>query len=89
MSAVVIVTLVAVGLLVAALAVFLIWVVGILRSIDRSLGDVMSNVQGVADRTAPINPGLADVNGNLRAVAEALESLAAKVTSKTPPAKAS
>jgi uncharacterized protein YoxC len=89
MSAVVIATLVVIGLLVSALAAFLIWVVGILRSIDRSLGEVTSSVQGVAKRTAPINPGLADVNGNLRAVADALESLAAKAMNTTPPAKAS
>lgn len=89
MSAVVIATLVVIGLLVAALASFLIWVVGILWSVDRSLGEVASSVRRVAEGTAPINPGLAEVNGNLQAVADSLEGLAAKGTGTTPPAKAS
>lgn len=88
MPVVVIATLVVVGLLVVALAAFLVWVVGILRSVDASLAAITSNIRRVADRTAPLNSALRDANGDLKAVAEALEGLAATATG-TPPPRAS
>ena len=89
MSAVVIATLVVTGLLVGALATFLIWVVGILVSIDRSLGQVTANVEKIAEGTASFSPALNDVNSDLRAVADTFESLAAKTTGTASPATAS
>ncbi len=87
MPVVAIVSLVLVGLLVVALAAYLIWVVFILRHAVDTLGKVTFGVRAIAHRTESVGPVLADVNANLTAVAEALESLVASVSS--PHAKAS
>jgi hypothetical protein len=79
MPAAAIVTLVFVGLLVAALAFYLVWVVLILRAITDTLGKVTFGVRAIAHRTEPITPLVTEVNTNLVAVADALEALVAKV----------
>ena len=84
-----IVTLALVGLLVAALAFYFIWVIFILRHITDTLGKVTFGVRAIAHRAEPIGGLLAEVNGNLAPVADALEELAGKATSEEPPAKAS
>jgi uncharacterized protein YoxC len=89
MPAAAIVTLIIAGLIVAALAFYLIWVILILRSITDTLGKVTFGVRAIAFRTAPLAPVLADVNGNLNAVANALEDLVDKVSASGSPAKAS
>lgn len=78
MSPVVVVTLVVVGLLVAALAFYLVWVVLILNRVNDTLGKVTFGVRAVAHRTRPVEPVLTEVNGNLTSVADALERFAAK-----------
>lgn len=78
MSPAAIVTLILVGLLVAALAFYLIWVVVILRRVNDTLGKVTFGVRAIAHRTGPVGPALSDVNGNLVAVADALEDFAAR-----------
>lgn len=62
-------------LLVAALAFYLIRVVLILRHAVDTLGKVTFGVRAIAHRAEPIDPVLAQVNGDLTAVAEALEGL--------------
>lgn len=84
MPAAAVVTLVLVGLLVAALAFYLIWVVLILRRITDTLGKVTFGVRAIAHRTAPITPIMVELNGDLAAVADALEALVAKVTAAEP-----
>ena len=84
-----IVTLVLVGLLIAALAFYFVWVIFILRHITDTLGKVTFGVRAIALRAEPIGDLLAEVNGNLAPVADALEALAAKASSEEPPAKAS
>ncbi|HVM01001.1 MAG TPA: hypothetical protein VM324_17050 [Egibacteraceae bacterium] len=83
MSAAAIVTLGLVALLVAALAFYLIWIVVILSHVNDTLGKVTFGVRAVAHRTGPAGPALADVSGNLTAVADALEDFAAKVDAGT------
>lgn len=83
MSPVVIVTLVIVGLLVAALAFYLIWVVLILNRVNDTLGKVTFGVRAIAHRTRPVEPVLSEVNGNLTSVADALEDFAEKVRAET------
>jgi len=84
MSLAAIVSLVLVGVLVAALAFYLIWVVLILRRAVDTLGKVTFGVRAIALRTEPIGPLVADVNANLGAVADALEGLTAAEKNPTP-----
>ncbi len=84
MPAVVIFTLVVVGLIVAALAFYLTWVVLLLRDIHDTLGKVAFGVRAIAYRTSPLRPVIDEINGNLIPVADALEALVARLR---PPAK--
>jgi hypothetical protein len=79
MSAAAIVTLVIVGVIVVALAAFLLWVVAMLRRITSTLGKVTFGVRAIAHRVEPVGPLVTQMNGDLSAVADALEQLAAKV----------
>jgi len=87
MSTAAIVSLVIIGVLVAAIAFYLIWVIVILRSAVDTLGKITFGVRAIAHRTEPLGELLGDVNANLSAVAEALEQLVADVSA--PEAKAS
>lgn len=89
MPAAAVVTLVLTGLLVAALAFYLIWVVVILQGLTDTLGKVTFGVRAIAHRTEPITPIVTDVNANLTAVADALEALVAKATTPDEPVQAS
>ncbi len=80
MSIAAIVSLVLIGLLVAALAFYLIWVVVILHRAVGTLGKVTFGVRAIALRTEPLGELLGDVNTNLTAVAGALEQLVAEVS---------
>ena len=75
-------TLVFAGLLIAALAVYLITIIFLLSRILNSLGLVCFGVRAIAYRAEPITPMLTDVNTNLTAVADALEKLADKAAAK-------
>ena len=86
MPAVVVVTLVVVGLIVAALAFYLTWVVLLLRDIHDVLGKVAFGVRAIAHRTEPLGTLVDDVNGNLLPVADALEDVVARLSQ---PAEAS
>lgn len=78
---------IALGLILAgAIAYYLLRVVLILNHAVDTLGKVTFGVRAIAFRTEPITPALADINGNLTAVAEALEGL---VSSPGDTAKAS
>ncbi len=79
MPAVAIVTLVVVGLLVAALAFYLAWVVVLLRAIHDTLGKVTFGVRAIAHRAAPLGSVIGEINGHLIPVADALEDLAASL----------
>ena len=87
MSTAAIVSLVIIGVLVAAIAFYLIWVIVILRSAVDTLGKITFGVRAIAHRTEPLGELLGDVNANLSAVAEALEQLVVDVSA--PEAKAS
>lgn len=72
MSPVAIVTLVGAGLLVVALALYLIVIAALLWRIQTTLGLVLSRVQSIAQRADPINGLVARINADLAAVDEAL-----------------
>ncbi len=76
MSAAAVAALVVSGVLVAALAVYLIWVVLILRHLTDTLGKVVFGVAAIAHRVEPVGGLVTGINGNLGAVADALEALA-------------
>lgn len=76
MSAAAIAALVVTGVLVAALSFFLIWVVVILRRLTDTLGKVVFGVASIAHRVEPVEGLVGEMNGDLIAVADALEALA-------------
>lgn len=77
MSAAAIAALVVTGVLVAALAFYLLWVVVILRRLTDTLGKVVFGVASIAHRVEPVGPIVGEINGDLIGVADALEALAA------------
>ncbi|HVM28406.1 MAG TPA: hypothetical protein VM433_12160 [Mycobacteriales bacterium] len=68
--------LVVTGVLVAALAFYLLWVVVILRRLTDTLGKVVFGVAAIAHRVEPVEAVVGEINGDLVAVADALEQLA-------------
>ena len=77
MPAAAIVSLIIVAVLVLALASYLIRVIQILRHVNDTLGKVTFGVRAIAHRTAPIAAVVDEINGDLGAVAGALEALVA------------
>jgi len=76
------------GVLVAALAFYLIWVVLILRRLVDTLGKVVFGVRSIAHRVEPVGPLVTEINEDLGAVAGTLEALARDLDSQ-PQAQAS
>jgi hypothetical protein len=76
MSAAAIAALVVTGVLVAALAFYLIWVVVILRRLTDTLGKVVFGVSAIAHRVEPVEQIVGEINSDLTGVADALEALA-------------
>lgn len=62
-----------VGVLVLALAAYLLTILYLLRSTHDTLGKVLFGVRAIAHRTEPIGPILADVNRELLAVRDAFD----------------
>ncbi len=77
MSAAAIAALVVTGVLIAALAFYLLWVVVILRRLTDTLGKVVFGVASIAHRVQPVESLVGEINGDLIGVAAALEALAA------------
>ncbi len=76
MSAAAVAALVVIGVLVAALAFYLLWVVVILRRLTDTLGKVAFGVAAIAYRVQPVRTLVGEINGDLIGVADALEALA-------------
>ena len=76
MSAAAVAAIVVTGVLVAALAFYLLWVVLILRRLTYTLGKVVFGVASIAHRVQPVEGLVGEINGDLIAVADALEALA-------------
>jgi len=75
-SAAAIAALVVTGVLVVALAFYLLWVVVILRRLTDTLGKVVFGVRSIAHRVEPVTGLVAGINADLGGVADALEALA-------------
>lgn len=76
MSSAGVAALIVIGVLIAALAFYLIWVILILRRLTDTLGKVVFGVGSIAYRVQPVGPIVTEVNADLGAVADALEALA-------------
>lgn len=70
-----IVTLVAVALLVAALALYLVHVLLLLRSTSFTLGTIIAGLRAIAFQTRPVGEVVAAINDDLGEVKDALESI--------------
>ena len=77
MSAAAFAAIIVSAVLVAALAFYLIWVVLILRRLTDTLGKVVFGVASIAHRVQPVQGLVGEINGDLTAVAQALEALVA------------
>lgn len=77
MSSAAIAAVVVSGILIAALAFYLLWVVLILHRLTDTLGKVVFGVDAIAYRVEPLGPIVTELNNDLGAVADALEQLAA------------
>lgn len=77
MSGAAVAAIVVTGVLVAALAAYLTWVVAILRHLTDTLGKVTFGVASIAHRVQPVEGLVGEINADLTAVAEALEQLCA------------
>lgn len=75
MDTLVILTLIAVGLIVAALAVSLITILLMLRGTLFTLGTVNVGLRSIARRVEPLEPVLTAVNSDLSAVRNELQSV--------------
>lgn len=75
MTAAAAVTLVLVGILVAALAATLIIVLVTLRGISTALAGVLGGVRTIADRTGPLGEVLGDIARDIDAAADVSEAL--------------
>ncbi len=67
-----IVTIIGVGLLIAALAVYLVIIAIKLRGVVDTLGKVTFGVRAIAYQTRPVNELVAQIEADLRAIDEAL-----------------
>ena len=69
------VTIVLIGLIIAAAALGLLRVIGHLIAVHRTLGTLLGGVQVIADKTRPVPAALESVNANLKPVRDFCESI--------------
>ena len=75
MSTVSVVTLVGVGVLIGALALYLIRLAVLLRSVIDTLGKVNFGVRAIAHRTEPVNELVAGIGEDVATMEQALTAL--------------
>ncbi|CAN5439353.1 hypothetical protein BH18ACT8_BH18ACT8_01060 [soil metagenome] len=83
MSAAAIAAIAVTGVLVLALAFYLLWVIVILRQLVDTLGKVTFGVAAISHRVSPVGPLVQQINTELTAVAETLEALVADIGQRT------
>jgi hypothetical protein len=69
------VTIVLIGLIIAAAALGLLRVIGHLIAVHRTLRALLGGVQVIADKTRPVPAALESVNANLKPVRDFCESI--------------
>jgi uncharacterized protein YoxC len=78
MSAASVVTLIGVGLVVVALAVYLATIAYLLKKVSFTLGTVLIGVRAIANQTQPVNVVVNDIVDDVAAIQKALEGLLAQ-----------
>ncbi len=78
MPAAAVVTLIGVALTVAALAIYLIRIVFILRHVNFTLGTIIAAIHAIANQTQPLGAVMNDINTDLDNVRRSLEEVVAK-----------
>ena len=73
-----VVLIIAVAAIVLALVYYLVSTIVQLRAITNGLDDVIASVGEIVDKSAPVEPVVADINDNLDAAVSALEGLLVK-----------
>jgi uncharacterized protein YoxC len=68
-TALIVLTLVELGLLVVVLAVYLLSIASTLRTVARTLGLITFGVRAIEKQTEPLGPVLQEINGALEEVA--------------------
>ena len=86
MEAAAVVTLIGVGITVAALAYYLIRVALLLRHVHHTLNGVIGGVVAIAEATEPVGPVLGKIHSDLTGTQAALEGLLAKKSGGKAPA---
>ena len=77
MDAAAIVTLIGVGLIVAALAAYLIIIAYSLNKVSYTLGTVLIGVRAIAARCEPLNEVVSSITDDVAAIEQAMAALAA------------
>jgi hypothetical protein len=83
----IILTLVGVGLLVVALALYLVTIIVILWRIRHTAGLILFGVRAIAHRAAPIGEVVTDLNATLGRARDALVEVVGPVETGTPQAE--
>lgn len=84
MPAAAIVTLIGVGILVLALAFYLIRIALILRSVIKTLGLITFGVRSIAYQTEPVNQIVGEIRDDVQAMESALTALLDAKKSRAP-----
>lgn len=79
-----IVTLIGVGILILALAFYLIRIALILRSVIKTLGLITFGVRSIAHQTEPVNQIVGEIRDDVRAMEGALKDLLEAKKSRAP-----
>jgi hypothetical protein len=75
MGAATVVTLIGVGIIVAAIALYLINICLILNHVSFTVGTVIIGIRAIAAATEPLAPVIRDIANNVSAIDEDLEAL--------------
>jgi hypothetical protein len=73
-----VILIIAVAAIVLALVYYLVSTIAALRAITNGLDEVIASVGEIVDKSAPVEPVVADINDNLDAAVSALEGLLVK-----------
>lgn len=75
-----IVTLIGVGLIVAALAIYLIWVAALLQRVSSMLTTIIDRLWGISASAEPLGGAVGEINRDLDATRQALDQVLQKKT---------
>lgn len=75
-----IVTLIGVGLIVAALAIYLIWVAALLQRVSAMLTSIIDRLWGISASAEPLGGAVGEINRDLSAAKQSLDQVLRKKT---------